>query len=402
MKSDKTIPILTNRGMRLVLLLLLVSSLFLNGGCWNKVEVIDTIQAEGLVFDLENDLPVMSIQLAKSSGNGESTSSQSNEPLIITQTGRSFTECARNTMLRLPRLPVWSHAGVIVLGEDLVHQDMALLTDFMARNRHVRKTSLLFVCKGMSGRECSEAELLIEKYSLAGLERLIRTQEKELGIYMPVITHSFLEKLATPGVQPAVPQISLYESEGKKLLQLDGMAVFKDRRQVGSLDEFESRGYRFLSPKMISGGFFNVSVPDQDPSGYEKLMAIELTRSRATISPLIEGDKISHIQISIEAEGNFYEQNFIGELLTLDNAAIIEELINQEIKRQITAAIVKAQALNSDIFGWGHMIYQQNPALWEQLENNWPATFAGLDADITVDFSLRRTYLLDHSFEFRE
>jgi len=63
---------------------------------------------------------------------------------------------------------------------------------------------------------------------------------------------------------------------------------------------------------------------------------------------------------------------------------------------------MKAQSLNSDIFGWGRIINQSNPALWQQLEKDWPATFPGIQADISVNFDLRRTYLLDRSFEFKE
>lgn len=402
MRSDKTTRILQiNRGRRLVLLLVLFCSLFLNSGCWNKIEVISTVETEGLVFDLENGQPSISIQLANPSSN-ESGSSQSSEPISITQTGRSFTECARNVMLSLPRLPLWSHAGVIVLGDSLAHENLAQLADFMARNRNVRKTSLLFVCNGISGRECLEAELPTETYSLAGLEKLIRIQEKQLGIYIPVITDNFLEKLATPGVQPTAPQISVYEAGGQKLLRLDGTAVFKERRQVGSLDEGESRGYRFLSPKMITGGLLTVRVPGQNASGNDKLIAMELTRSKATIIPQLEGDRIKKMQITIEAEGNYYEQNFAEEILTLNNVPLIEDLTNQEIKRLITAAIAKAQSLNSDIFGWGNSVYRQDPAMWQRLEGDWPVIFAGIKTDISVDFSLRRTYLLDHSFDFKE
>lgn len=401
MRSDKTTPILTNHSSRrLVLLLVLLPSLFLNSGCWNKVEVINTVETEGIVFDLENGQPSMSIQLAQPTSNA--SGSPSNEPLAITQTGRSFTECARNVMLSLPRLPVWSHAGVIVLGESLAHEDLAQVSDFIARNRHVRKSALLFISKGISGKECLEAELPAESFSLPGLEKLVRLQEDQLGIYIPVLTDNFLEKLATPGVQPTAPQVTAYEAEGQKVLRLDGTAVFKGRRQVGSLDETESRGFRFLSPKMITGGLLVVNVPGQNEMGRDNLIVLELTRSKADIVPQIEGPRVKSFQISIKAEGNFYEQNFAEEIFTLEGIPILEELTNQEIKRQVAAAVTKAQTLQSDIFGWGNMIYRQEPALWQHLEGDWPMIFAGMETDITVDFSLRRTYLLDHSFNFKE
>ena len=401
MKSDKITQICPiNRGKAAALLFLLVFALFFTSGCWNQMEVVDTAEVEGLVLDLEGGQSSLSVQLAKPSSSQAGT--QPSKPVNITQTGSTYTESARKVMLSLPRLPLWAHAGVIIIGQDLAHADLAQAADFMARNRNVRKTSSLFISKGVSGKECLEASLPIETYSIAGLKKLIRIQEKQLGIYMPVNLDVFLEKLATPGIQPAVPQVTIMEMDGQKMLRLDGTAVFKGRQVVGSLDEVESQGYRFLSPKMITGGLITIHKPGDNSPDSNKLIAIELTRSQAHINPQIKDGKFKKMQIKVEAEGNFYEQNFVGQILTLDDVKKIEELTNEEIKKKMTAAIMKTQGLNSDIFGWGRIIAQKNPALWQSLEADWPVIFAGIEADISVDFSLRRTYLLDKSFEFRE
>jgi Ger(x)C family germination protein len=401
MKSDKITQICPiNRGKAAVLLFLLVFALFFTSGCWNQIEVVDTAEAEGLVLDLEGGQSSFSVQLAKPSSSQAGT--QPSKPVNITQTGSTYTESARKVMLSLPRLPLWAHAGVIIIGQDLAHADLAQAADFMARNRNVRKTSSLFISKGVSGKECLEASLPIETYSIAGLKKLIRIQEEQLGFYMPVNLDVFLEKLATPGIQPAVPQVTIMEMDGQKMLRLDGTAVFKGRQVVGSLDEVESQGYRFLSPKMITGGLITIHKPGDNSPDSNKLIAIELTRSQAHINPQIKDGKIKKMQIKVEAEGNFHEQNFVGQILTLDDVKKIEELTNEEIKKKMTAAIMKTQGLNSDIFGWGRIIAQKNPALWQSLEADWPVIFAGIEADISVDFSLRRTYLLDKSFEFKE
>jgi len=401
MKSDKITQICPiNRGKAAALLFLLVFALFFTSGCWNQMEVVDTAEVEGLVLDLEGGQSSLSVQLAKPSSSQAGT--QPSKPVNITQTGSTYTESARKVMLSLPRLPLWAHAGVIIIGQDLAHADLAQAADFMARNRNVRKTSSLFISKGVSGKECLEASLPIETYSIAGLKKLIRIQEKQLGIYMPVNLDVFLEKLATPGIQPAVPQVTIMEMDGQKMLRLDGTAVFKGRQVVGSLDEVESQGYRFLSPKMITGGLITIHKPGDNSPDSNKLIAIELTRSQAHINPQIKDGKFKKMQIKVEAEGNFHEQNFVGQILTLDDVKKIEELTNEEIKKKMTAAIMKTQGLNSDIFGWGRIIAQKNPALWQSLEADWPVIFAGIEADISVDFSLRRTYLLDKSFEFKE
>jgi len=392
----------TNKFKISCLLLLLLFSLFFTTGCWNGIEVNNTVEAQGMVFDLEDGQPSFSVQLASPASPDQSGSSKTTKPVNISQTGQTFTEAARRTMLSLPRLPLWAHAGVIIIGQDLANQDLARAADFLGRNRHVRKTSLVFISKGVTGKECLEAEIPMESYSLTGLKKLIRIQEQQLGYYMPVTLDEFLEDLALPGIQPAVPQVTIHEIEGKKVLRLDSTAVFKDGKIAGSLGETESQGFRFLSSKMITGGLIIIQSPlDKEPDK-NKLISIELTRSQATVKPQIEGNKLKKMMIHIEAEGNFYEQTFRGEVLNLEQVNNINELVNEKIKEDITASIIKAQSLNSDIFGWGRNIYRSNPELWNQLEKDWPVIFPGVQTEITVNFKLRRAYLQDRSFEFKE
>jgi spore germination protein KC len=402
MQSDNKKQILSKNKFKTgCLLALLLSSMFLTSGCWDKLEVNEAAEVEGVAFDLSGGQPSFSVQLASPSSSNPS-GAPSTEPLNVTETGRTFTEAARNVVLSLPRLPLWAHAAVLIWGNDLASTDMAQAIDFIARNRNFRKSALVFVSKGATGWECLDAQVPLEANSSSALKKLITIEEQQLGIYTPVTLDDFLKYLATPGIEPVAPQISIREVGGKKQLRLDGTAVFRDRKLVGSLNEMESRGFRFLSPQRIRGGLIIIPSPlDQDSPGNDKMISIELTRSQAIVSPEIEDNGIIRMKIDIQAEGNFYEQTFVGDVLTLDNIDKMQTLVDDNISSEIKACIMKAQDLDSDIFGWGQSIYRHDPAIWEQVQNDWPVIFPAVQADITVNFQLRRTYLLDHSFEFK-
>ncbi|NLN87676.1 MAG: Ger(x)C family spore germination protein [Syntrophomonadaceae bacterium] len=397
MKSIKKAPMCRkNRWRRLTVLALLPVLLF-NSGCWNQVEVVNTVEAVGMFFDIENGQPLLGLQLAEPASSQSGT--QPKKPINVYSAGATFSEAARRVMLDVPRLPMWSHVGVMLMGIELTQTDLAMIADFLARNRNVRKTSFLFVAEGNS-KDFLEAELPIETYPILGLRKLIRIQEQQTGIYKPVTVDDFLQALAEPGVEPTAPQVVVNEVDGKKVLGLHGTAVFRERRQVGMLDEQESMGFRLMNPGMVTGGLFTFPPPGEEAQN--KYISIELTRSLAKVKPQIEGNHLKKININIDAEGNFYEQNFAGNMISLENIGKIEAATDEEMQKRVMAAVGKAQSLQSDIFGWGRMIRQQDPSLWANLAGDWPLVFSGLEVEVTVNFAIRRTYLLDQSFEYLE
>lgn len=383
------------KGKRYFIGIMLVLVLSLTPGCWNLTEVSDTAVPVGLGLDLENDRPQFSMQLANPVSGGE-TGGKSEQVSTIIESGRTFSEAARKMMLTLPRLPLWANATTIIIGPRLANQDLALCMDFLSRNRNIRKNAILFVSPEASAADCMQAKVELEPYSLVALEKMIRIQDQQLGLYKRALLGDFEEWLDTPGIEPAVPQIIVLTEKDKKKLRLSGLAVFKGRKMVGSLDEVESRGYRYLDPAGVSGGLIIISLPYQA----EKMVTLELTRSAVRIKPVLDRNNIT-MKIEVTAEGNFYEQNFTGQMLTRTMIAQMEGLANQEIKKQITAAISKAQQLESDIFGWGREVHRIHPAFWEQIQSDWPLMFPEVQTDIKVDFKIRRTYLLHKSFDFQ-
>jgi spore germination protein KC len=108
------------------------------------------------------------------------------------------------------------------------------------------------------------------------------------------------------------------------------------------------------------------------------------------------------MQIKITAEANYYGQNSIDNILTLKDVKQMEAACNRQIASDIQAAVSRCQSLESDVFGWGQKVNRTQPAAWNELKNDWPSEFAGVKTDIKVNLKIRRTFLTNKSFEFRE
>ncbi|MEN6348841.1 MAG: Ger(x)C family spore germination protein [Syntrophomonas sp.] len=374
----------------------LIIFLFFASGC-EVLEINNTAIPLGLGFDVEGAKMVVSTELANPIAPEKSGSPGESQFMVISAKGDTVTDAARRIMLSLPRVPLWSHASVLVLGEKLASKDLSLAVDFLFRSRYVRKNIPVFVTRNATPDEVFQVKPILEAHPSIALKGILTLQQKQMGIYQPVDLKEFEQKLAAPGVEAAAPMFIIAEENGQKVVKIDGTAVFKGKKMAGYLNETESRGFRLMKPGMIEGGLILVKSP-LDPSRW---ITLELSRSQATIKPEIKNNKIV-IKIDLKAEGNFYEQSGTGNLFTREMTKKLETLAGQEMERDIRACISKAQLLNSDIFGWGSMINSGNPRLWEEIGPEWDAYFPAIESQIKVEYSLRRSYLTSKSFIFRE
>ncbi len=377
--------------------LFLLLTLLMSLSACHPVEIGNAAVAAGLGLEWKNQEYTVSVQLAKPIDPSQPLPADQLPFEIVSARGATITEAARKSNLVLPHFQLWAQTNVFVMGENMCRHDAALFADFFSRNRNTRKSAIIAIAIGATPEEIMQAEAPLEPYSYPAIAKMLKIQEKQPGIYVPLTLGDFLFKLRTPGIEPLVPQVTLEKDEKGSFIKLDGAAVFKCHKMVGSLNERESRGYRWQTPGIIQGGIMDISSPFKGEKG---LITLELTRSQAAIKPLLKDNKII-MEISLKAEGNYYGQDFSGEVLKLGMIKKIEETANKEIQHEIQLCIDKAQKLGSDIFGWGRMIEAAYPDLWQEIKEDWPDLFSRADTDIRVEFNIRRSYLTDSSFVFR-
>jgi spore germination protein KC len=382
------------------LITLLLISFLLLGGCLDSTQVGDTIVVLAHGWDTDGKTKLFSAQMALTPPR-EGEMETGPKFMVVSERAPSFAEAARNLSLSLPRLPLWSMADTIVIGEELARLNTNLFTDIATRNPRIRYNVLLFVAKGTTPSEIFQVEVPPEDYSGTALERIIENQTGQAGIYFPMNMKDFLFKTSTSGVEPSLPQIILEGRGDQTKLKIQGMAVFKGCQMVGSLNEQQSRGLALLKPGAIKRTIFNIKQPGTDGPGIlSDNIAIELTSYQVKAKPSIKGKDIV-MNISIKAKGNIIEDNSNHNTDEPQIAKAIEQAAAQALRRDIESCINQAQALNSDIMGWGLSISRSHPELWQEIEGDWPEIFAGIPSNIKVEFKLIQTYLQKDVFPLR-
>ena len=147
------------RKMLLVWLLLSLLSLCL-AGCYNRLELDDSVGVTGFGLDVEGEQKVFLVQVTSPSGKPEGGQTAKVDTLVLKEKAAGYAQAARQITLSFPRTPVWSLATTILLGEQLAREDLALVMDFVSRNRFIRPNMLLFLTAGTTPEEVMQLKTL--------------------------------------------------------------------------------------------------------------------------------------------------------------------------------------------------------------------------------------------------
>ncbi|HHW60332.1 MAG TPA: Ger(x)C family spore germination protein [Syntrophomonadaceae bacterium] len=374
---------------------LLILFLPLLCGCWNLVDVNDTAICTAVGVDLtpENNI-LFSLQLAKPAPL-PITGANETQMLAVTIEGQTAGAAARRMNLLLPRIPLYEHANSLVIGEKLARKDLAYVIDLAIRNRHVQRNMLVFVSSGSRAADILHTPMPLYPNSGFGLNNTINLQKDRLLKYQPVNVAQLVRELSTPGIEPVLPLVESSTLNGKDTLKLNGGAVFKGRKVVGTLNPYEMMGYQWIRNPRLQGGLLTITVP-----GSTDKVSLELLhmQQKSSLHRTSSGDLQVNIQLT--ADFDFFEQKGAEDVLNRPRVQDLQQAANEEIKRQITACISKAQGMGSDITGWGALIYTTEPELWAELKEDWEQLYPGIEYSLQIETRILSSSLTTKSFPF--
>ena len=77
----------------------------------------------------------------------------------------------------------------------------------------------------------------------------------------------------------------------------------------------------------------------------------------------------------------------------------MENMINQEVEHRCQKRVIKAQELGQMSLVSGIKSTAPSPDVWKKIENRWEEIFPYVKVDITADFSVEHSGLINKSLE---
>ena len=230
---------------------------------------------------------------------------------------------------------------------------------------------------------CLTCSPQLEKIPATNIDKLMDNQiqtSESLKVRLVDFATALLSKSNTP----VAPIIEIVNNGDNEEIKFTGMAVFKDDKLIGELNENETRGLIWCLGK-VKSGILNVKTPSGSAFDFE------IIRSKGSMTLEMDKDKKITVNVKIETEGNVASQD--GPDKTNEEEVIkkLQSGVEDFIKNEIMLAFYKSQQLYADFLGFSDMIYRKYPGQWKDVKANWDTIFPKIAINMDVQVKIRNT-----------
>lgn len=379
-----------------------------NGG--SQISDLAIVTAIGI--DREGDDIVLTCEVSNPLYNPEvdGVSSASKSVVFIHGKGKTLVEAIINISLDFDRELFFSHANVLILGEDLAKEGIIKNLDYLLRAQEPREDLKIVVAKGSKASEIMRVRgdlnlsvglyisNLLDNFDLTGKTINISLAEYYRYYYEkdnePVIGLIEKEEIKEAGART--------EDEGptKKVLNVAGGAVTRGDSLIGYFTPDEMFGFNFIVNDIKKGvitfttpGELSNNTPKIGKEGkYTSLKILKSgTKNEATIK-----DGSIHLDINVKIRASLIEEM---EAVDLDDKEVIkalEESSSKEVEKIISKTLDRGQKeFKQDNFSIGQGIHKKDPELWKEISGDWETIFPEMTYSVNVETNITKIGILN-------
>lgn len=425
-----------NKSFKLILLLLL--SLFLTTGCYNKKELDNLAYVIGIGADIgSGDNLDITYQIAiplKVSSNEGKTGEENFTTYTVSApslyVGNSKVNALTSKEVNL------SHVKLIVYSEELAKNDLSGHINSLISNVSIRPKTTVAICKNSAKdflknitpdlessparyyellftsqnhtNESAKSELIDFYTATTSIERdsaIILLSNKKSGDDSDTSKKSgnsndsqnsgqSSKQNSTGGSSESRKSQSSNSSENDKensQKKFDGLAVFKGSKMVGEIPQDLIMSHLILTNELKQG---DITVEDAKESG--KLASIFLKQEKKCKYDVTMKNNIPEINITIKLTGHLQSSTSTTDYLDKENKNILTTNIEKEIKTLVEKYIKMTQNYNADTAGIGKYVKQEF-LTWKEFEAlKWNEIYEKTKINIDVDVDLNVSRVIFH------
>lgn len=398
--------------MKLRVAFSLLGCVFMLTGCWDAIELNDVSIVTGLAVDKgENSKYRLTLEVVNASQFSKNQMGGEAAPaLTYSLEGETISELLHKVNIGITRRLIFSHTRVLYISEDIAKDGLIEFIDFLDRSGQFRNDFNIMVTKGEKAEAFVKVTYPIQKVPSLKIHKQTQSFNEEWGGDPGVRLTDFISALTSKGRNP-VSATLVIKGDPKKgessennmklnvdtLVEMDGMAVFKNDRLIGYLSVDETRNYYWTQKLKTT----NMSVPCSDEEKKpkdEKYIAVTVTESHTKLKVDYANGK-PVLKVKINGETRIEASQCLNDLTKIGTYEDFEKKINRYVANDIQETINKVQTeFGVDIFGFGDAFNRQHHKEFIKVENNWNEVFSQADVEVDINLHLRRSGVRGKTF----
>ncbi|QNK89127.1 Ger(x)C family spore germination protein [Sporosarcina sp. resist] len=361
-------------------------------GCWSKKELNEFAIVVAVGIDKVEEEYEVTVQIVNPSEIASNKSNGGRTPVVLYHAkGGSVFDAIRKLSTITPRKPYLSHLGMMILGEELAEEGIAQTLDLFARDQEIRGNFLVAVSDQAPAKDILSILSPLEKIPANKMYNSLKNSSEVFATSTPTKFDDLLKDLEGKGKNTVLTTIRIMGNpeEGASnanvektrpaaYLHYPGMAVFKNEKMVGLLNEEESKGYSYIKD-MVKSTATIIACPE------EGTITTEVMDSKTKVNGKMVKGKPS-IELEIHSNQNVAEVDCPINLGKEKTIAELDKISSKTLKGIVTNTLDTIQnKYEADVFGFGEAIHRADPKAWKKLEKDWENIFSELEVHVKVD-----------------
>ena len=364
--------------------IIIIIILLLTTSCWNYRELNEYAIATGMAIDYHDGKYEVSLLFT----NGSDKEKIDDSKITVSSgSGNTIYESIKNISLSTPKKISISHLSVIIVSEEIAKKSITPVLDYLLREPNSQQNFFIVISKEADAKEILAILTPLSDYPSQNITSSIKTNEQEQGRITDSSFSLFVSKLLKKGINPISNSIILLgdkdsgtkkeeqqNSTASAYTKLDTLAIFKEDKLVDWATKEESIGINMLLGNVNT---LYIEIPCENNKSI-------ITSTSYKIKNNVKKDKI---KVDIKVRGILNETSCNINIEDVKTIKDLELKVKEKMKEYVNKAIEKTKKLETDIFGYGNMIYKKYPKYFNNIEN-WDDKYKSLDIDFNIDFDL--------------
>lgn len=366
------------------------------GGCWDYREISEITVVVGMAVDKDDDKFTLTVEGINAKELSNKTAAGFAPSVIFSLKGDTLDELSQKMNIGISKNLIYSHMKVLVIGEDILREGMLDFIDYLERNREIRDDFNIVAARNVKAADVLKVTYLVQKSSSLKLHTQLKSFVESWGGDPNIRLNDFIQAFTSSGRRGVIAALTIKGDSEKgasvdnmkksapdAMVVVDSLAILKEDKLLDFLPLKDARNYLWITNKLDKTV---VSVECSKEKSFGVQIFNTVTKSQARLVK----DRVV-IDLKLRAEAYLAGTQCKDDLTKIDTFKKFGKLTEKQIKKNLEETIRKLQQDEADIFGFGEVMYRQNPHQYKRIEKQWDEYFKDAIVNVDVNVKIRRS-----------